>query len=122
MNRQPNPIAGSTLTPSHASASRSYAGRLQPGLSTTVAPTTSTVPPLMAEELAWLKAVTTLHERMDKALQQNDTLTRAKMTSYATTLRTCSRELTRIGSPTDRLQPVHVIVKVCRTYDKGANC
>jgi hypothetical protein len=91
--------------------------------STTVAPTTTTVPPLMAEELAWLKAVTTLHKKMDKALQENVTLTRAKMTSYATTLRACSRELTRIGSPTDRLQPVHVVVKkACRTYDKGAKC
>jgi hypothetical protein len=91
--------------------------------STTVAPTTTTVPPLMAEELAWLKAVTTLHKKMDKALQENVTLTRAKMTSYATTLRACSRELTRIGSPTDRLQPVQVVVKkACRTYDKGAKC
>jgi hypothetical protein len=90
--------------------------------STTVAPTT-TVPPMTAEELAWLKAVTTLHQKMDKALQQSATLTRAKMTSYATTLRACSRELTRIGSPTDRVQPVHVVVKkACRTYDKGAKC
>jgi hypothetical protein len=40
-------------------------GRRETGSSTTVAPTTSTVPPLMAEELAWVKAVTTLHERMD---------------------------------------------------------
>jgi hypothetical protein len=91
--------------------------------STTVAPTTTTVPPLMAEELAWLKAVTTLHKRMDKALQENVTLTREKMTSYATTLRACSRELTRIGSPSDRVQPVHAVVKkACRTYDKGAKC
>ena len=91
--------------------------------STTVAPTTTTVPPLTVEELAWLKAVRTLHQKMDKALQQSATLTRAKMTSYATTLRGCSRELTRIGAPTDRLQPVHVIVKkACRTYDKGAKC
>jgi hypothetical protein len=91
--------------------------------STTVAPTTTTVPPMTTEELAWLKAVTTLHKKMDKALQENATLTRAKMTSYATTLRACSRELTRIGSPTDRLQPVHVLVKkACRTYDKGAKC
>jgi hypothetical protein len=92
--------------------------------STTVAPTTTTVPPLTAEELAWLKAVTRLHTKMDKILQQsNVTLTRAKMTSYATTLRACSRELTRIGAPTDRLQPVYVVVKkACRTYDKGAKC
>jgi hypothetical protein len=91
--------------------------------STTVAPTTTTVPPMTTEELAWLKAVTTLHNKMDKALQQSVTLTRAKMTSYANTLRACSRELTRIGSPTGRLQPVHVVVKkACRTYDKGAKC
>jgi hypothetical protein len=91
--------------------------------STTVAPTTTTVPTMTTEELAWLKAVTTLHKKMDKALQENVTLTRAKMISYATMLRACSRELTRIGSPTDRLQPVHVVVKkACRTYDKGAKC
>jgi hypothetical protein len=56
-------------------------------------------------------------------MQQNVTLIRAKMMSYATTLRVCSRELARIGSPTDRLQPVHVVVKkACRTYDQGAKC
>ena len=50
-------------------------------------------------------------------------VTRAKMTSYANTLRSCSRELARIGSPGDRLEPVHVIVKkACRTFDKGAKC
>lgn len=92
---------------------------------TTVAPTTTTVPPLTAKELAWLKAVTKLHEKIDKALQQpgSVTLTRAKMTSYADTLRACSGELARIGSPSDRLQPVYVIVKkACRTFDKGAKC
>jgi hypothetical protein len=92
---------------------------------TTVAPTTTTVPPMTAKELAWLKAVTRLHEKMDKALNQSGsvTLTRAKMTSYANTLRACSRELARIGSTSDRLQPVYVIVKkACRTFDKGAKC
>ena len=45
------------------------------------------------------------------------------MTSYANTLRACSRELARIGSPSDRLQPVYVIVKkACRTFDSGAKC
>jgi len=90
---------------------------------TTVAATTTTVPPMTAEELAWLKAVTTLHKKIDKVTQQSATLTRAKMTSYASTLRACSRELARIGSPGDRLQSVHVIVKkACRTFDKGAKC
>jgi hypothetical protein len=88
----------------------------------TVAPTT-TVPPMTAEELAWLKAITRMHKKIDKAIQQSATLTRAKMTSHANTLRACSRELAKIGSPSDRLQPVYVIVKkACRTFDKGAKC
>ena len=91
--------------------------------STTVAPTTTTVPPMTAEELAWLKAVTSMHKKIDKVIQQSATLTRAKMMSDANTLRGCSRELARIGSPSDRLQPVYVIVKkACRTFDKGAKC
>jgi hypothetical protein len=90
----------------------------------TVAPTTSTVPPMTAQELAWLKAVTRLHTTVQKAFSATTVyLTRAKMTSYAATLRSCSRTLARIGSPSDRLQPVYVLVKkACRTADKGAKC
>jgi hypothetical protein len=95
----------------------------------TLAPTTSTVLPMTAEELAWLKAVTTLRKKMEKALGRGSSsgtriyLTRAKMTSTAAALRTCSRELARIGSPGDRLEPVHALVeKACRTFDKGAKC
>jgi hypothetical protein len=92
--------------------------------STTVAPTTTTVPPLTAEELAWLKAVPKLQESLARDLQQSGiTLTRATMTSYANRLRACSRELARIGSPSDRLEPVHAtFTKACRTFDKGAKC
>ena len=78
---------------------------------------------MTAEELAWLRAVTRLYKGIDKVIHQSATLTRAKMTSDANTLRACSRELARIGSPGDRLQPVYVIVKkACRTFDKGAKC
>lgn len=71
------------------------------------------------------KTVTRLHEKMDKTLLEPGSvnLTRAKMTSYANTLRACSRELARIGSPGERLQPVYVIVKqACGTFDSGAKC
>jgi hypothetical protein len=91
----------------------------------TVAATTTTVPPMTAEELAWLKAVTKLRTSMEKAFYSTTSvyLTRAKMTSYARTLRGCARELARIGSPSDRLEPVNAIVeKACRTFDKGAKC
>ena len=49
--------------------------------STTVAPTTTAVPRLTAQELAWLKAVTRLQQRMEKAFEKQSgmRLTRAKM-------------------------------------------
>jgi hypothetical protein len=91
--------------------------------SATASPTTPTVLPMSAEELAWLKAITRLHKKIDKAVQQELTLTRAKMVALGTALGACSRELRRIGSPSDRLQPVNTIVKkACRTFDKGAKC
>ncbi|MGH8880994.1 MAG: hypothetical protein ACRD0P_27175, partial [Stackebrandtia sp.] len=35
----------------------------------------------------------------------------------------CSPELARIGSPTERLQPVYAIVaEACARYDEGAKC
>jgi hypothetical protein len=78
---------------------------------------------MTAEELAWLEAITRLHKKIDKAIQQNITLTRAKMVQLGNLLGACSRELRRIGSPSDRLQPVYTIVKkACRTFDKGAKC
>jgi len=114
-------LAGGCADEGTTSSGASQATTAAP--TTTVAATTTTVPPMTAEELAWLKAVTTLHKKIDKVTQQSATLTRAKMTSYASTLRACSRELARIGSPSDRLQSVHVIVKkACRTFDKGAKC
>jgi hypothetical protein len=96
------------------------------GTTTTVASTTAaTVPPMTTQELAWLAAVTKLQKKIDKpfTVEGDVYLTRAKMTSYAKALRSCSRELARIGSPGDRLQPVYTLVKkACRTYDKGAKC
>ena len=107
--------AGKTATSTAAST---------PSTTTTAAPTTTTVPPMTANELAWLKAVTALHNKIDKVFRQSGvTLTRAKMTSYANTLRGCGRELARIGPPSDRLQPVYAFVKqACAEYDKGAKC
>jgi hypothetical protein len=45
------------------------------------------------------------------------------MLMLANSLRSCSRELARGGSPNDRLEPVYVLVKkACKQYDKGATC
>ena len=93
--------------------------------STTVAPTTTTIAPMTAEELAWLKAVTSQRKKINKVFSATGEvyLTRAKMTQYMNALRSGSRGLARIGSPSDRLEPVSVLVKKARrSYDKGASC
>jgi len=50
-------------------------------------------------------------------------LTSASMGPIATKLRGCSRELARLGTPTERLQPVYKLAKSgCAQYDKAAEC
>ena len=93
-----------------------------PGPST--AASTATSAPMTAAELAWVKAVTNLHKKIDKPFMAGSmNMTRVKMTGLGSKLRSCSRELQQIGPPSDRLQPVYELVqKACRTYDKGARC
>jgi hypothetical protein len=90
----------------------------------TVGPTTTTMPPLTAEEVAWLDAVDKLPDKMDKAFNEiPPNLTTSALNTAASKLRTCSRELRRIGVPSDRLQPVYVLAKkACAEYEKGARC
>jgi hypothetical protein len=92
--------------------------------STTVAPTTTTVPPMTAKERAWLKAIPRVSGKIEKTLGvATFTVTPEIMHSYANTLRGCRRELLRAGAPSDRLQPVYVLVKKgCAQLDKGARC
>jgi hypothetical protein len=90
---------------------------------TTVAPTTTTLPPLTATELAWLKAIPRVSRKIEKSIEAIRDLTPAAMARLATTFRSCTRELVRGGSPSERLQPVYVLVKkACKEYDKGAAC
>jgi hypothetical protein len=90
---------------------------------TTVAPTTTTLPPLTAEERAWLKAIPTVSRKIEKSIEAISNLTPAAMARLANTFRSCTRELVRGGSPSERLQPVYVLVKkACKEYDKGAAC
>jgi hypothetical protein len=90
---------------------------------TTVAPTTTTLPPLTAKELAYLKAISTVSRKIEKSIEAISDLTPAGMARLANTFRSCTRELVRGGPPSDRLQPVYVLVKkACKEYDKGAAC
>ncbi len=88
------------------------------------APTTTTIPPMTAKELAWLDGLTKLHNKLDKVWTDSPTtLTSAVMSALAKGLRGCSRELARLGAPSDRLQPVYKLAKKgCVQYEKGAKC
>jgi hypothetical protein len=92
---------------------------------TTPTATSSAAGPLTAQERAWLAAIARLHQRMDKEFlsEGSVTLTPAKLRSWETLMRNCSKELDRLGDPGTRLQPVAALVEqACRQYDKGAAC
>jgi hypothetical protein len=94
-----------------------------PAASTSAAPTTPTVLPMTAEELAWLKSIPTVSKRIENIVEKTNYLTPSSMTKLANSLRGCTRELAKGGSPSDRLQPVYTLVKkACKQYDKGAVC
>jgi hypothetical protein len=75
-------------------------------------------------ELAWLNAITNLHAKIDKPFLASEiNLTQATMVSLGRVLGECSRELARIGSPTERLQPAYALIaEACARYDEGAKC
>jgi hypothetical protein len=87
-------------------------------------PAPPTSGPMTGQELLWLQAVEQLLPKMNRVFDTAPTdITSSALASLAYQLRGCSRELSRIGSPTARLQPVSVLVhQACREYDKGAQC
>jgi hypothetical protein len=96
-----------------------------PATTTTAAPTTTPISRLNAEELAWLKGISAVRTKVEHSLQAmgSGQVTRAIMLEHSRELAAWSRQLRRLGAPTDRLQPAYTIVrKVIRTYDKGAKC
>lgn len=90
---------------------------------TSVAPTTTTGPPMTEKDLAWLDAIPGVTTKIEKRLATITNLTPTGMTKLADALRSCTRELVRGASLSDRMQPVYVLVtKACKSYDKGAAC
>ena len=86
--------------------------------------TASTPAPMTAADLAWIQAITEMHKKIDKPFMASSMdMTRAKMNELRDSLRSCNRELSRIGSPSARLQPAYELVKqACRIYATGARC
>jgi hypothetical protein len=92
---------------------------------TTAAPTTTTVPPLNAKELAWLHGLSSVRAKIEESFQAGGSvrITRAILMESSNKLAAWSRQLRRLGSPSERLQPAYTLVrKAIQTYDKGARC
>jgi hypothetical protein len=92
-------------------------------------PTTTTIPPLTTEELAWLDALTkmkaTFEKKRDKVLQAGTAgVSRALEALLGKTVGACRRDLARVGPPpSDRLQPVYTLAsKACQHFTKAARC
>jgi hypothetical protein len=113
---------GSLTPPSDAVNAPTVTRTATPPATTTPAPMTSG--PMTGQELLWLQAAEQLLPKMNKVFNSAPTdLTSSTLDSLARQLRGCGRELSRIGSPTVRLQPVSVLVhQACRAYEKGAHC
>jgi len=94
--------------------------------SSTLAPTTTTIPQLSGEEVAWLDGLTKLKETLQKKRDKigaaaTTGLTRPLMVLLGKTLGGCSRELARLGAPSDRLQSVYALAKkACQQLGKAA--
>ena len=112
---------GGDQTPTSTAASTPSSSTTPP---TTAAATTATAGPMTGEELVWLEAIRRLHTKSDKVLTDAPSnMTSSTMGTLATKMRGCSRELARLGAPTERLQPVYKLAKNgCAQYDKAAKC
>jgi len=81
---------------------------------------------LTEAETAWLTAASKTAARVDKELGRHpeaEEVTRSNLLALATVLRACSRDLARIGRPSQRLQPVYAAIqRACGHYDRAARC
>jgi hypothetical protein len=95
------PAPASSLTPSAAASGR----------------------PMTGDELVWLEAINELHTDGNWFLGLPCCVTTAQMRAIEEEMRGCTRELARLGLPTERLQPVYKLAqKGCAEYDKAAEC
>jgi hypothetical protein len=94
-----------------------------PTVTATTASTTS-AGPMTGAELVWLEGVGALHKTMDDVLQDSpSTLTSKAMHSLADQFAACTVALDKLGSPTDRLRPVHELARQgCTQYEKAGKC
>jgi hypothetical protein len=77
-----------------------------------------------AADLAWLRGIEELAARLDAVVARSPgAMTRQTLQALAAQLRGCTRELARLGLPSERLRPVLALVeRACGEYEKGADC
>jgi hypothetical protein len=79
---------------------------------------------LSAEELVWLESIGALRKKIDREFEHaGSEYEESEIASLAESMRSCSRELDRLGAAGDQLQRAYELVKkACQQYDKGAEC
>ena len=95
-----------------------------PVLPPTPAPSATASGPMTGDELVWLEAINGLLMKSQKVLGGSPCCeTKAQMRALEDGMRGCTRELARLGLPSDRLQPVYKLAqKGCAQYDRAAEC
>jgi hypothetical protein len=83
-----------------------------------------TTAPLTDKEILWLVSLNRMETTLGNSLNRApENLTRSSMLAMADALRGCSRTLTRVGAPSQRLQPVYQPAQQeCAAFDRAAQC
>ena len=115
---------GGTTTPAPTTPAAIAPSTSTLALPPTPAPSATASGPMTGDELVWLEAINGLLMKSQKVLGGSPCCeTKAQMRALEDGMRGCTRELARLGLPSDRLQPVYKLAqKGCAQYDKAAEC
>ena len=108
-----------TTTPAAATSSTAKSRSTAPGEMPTY-----TTAPLTDGETLWLASFTRMEMTLTRSLQKLPAKTSpSSMVALADALRGCGSTLTRIGVPSQHLQPVYRLAQQeCAAYDRAAPC
>ena len=88
----------------------------------TPTPTATAAGGLSGEELAWLAAIPSFLDKIERAFGSELELAPSVLRDFAALYRGCRTGPAR-RPPSERLQPVHrLVLRACAEYDKGARC
>jgi hypothetical protein len=89
----------------------------------TTAVSTTTAPSPVVDDEQWLAGIEKLADKLEARFEDSLDPTPATARSLAKLFRGCDRELARLGSPSDQLQPAHRLAKqACARYHNAGEC